>query len=251
MYDSTKSVSQVSLRKKIVALLLAALMVVGLGIMALPATTAYGNTGNEAAWNIDGIDSCPQGGLFTFETSGFDASAGSVNVNLKDGLDVVLLGTFAVDGKTGELVPNGSPVSDRTAVLIPSSANPNVAAEIQFVYVGQVNPACSIYPFEVIENPYADEIVFNYVPSTPPYIAIHNIVSWGAEREIFMKIDYQEDPPYYTSFELGEDGLFTTIIDLPADYASDNHVITFLAPPATIDDVYWPPISVSFTTQAS
>jgi hypothetical protein len=234
-----------NLRKSIIAVLLAALMVVGLSFMALP-SLASANTGYEQAWNPEGIDSCPQGGLFTFETSGFDANSGNVDVYLKDGLDVTLLGTFAVDPRTGELLPNGSPTSDRTTVLIPSSSAPNAAAELQFVYEGQSTPATSINPFEVIENPYADEIVFAYYTSTPPYIAIHNTASWGAGRTIFMKIDYQETPPFYTSFTLGQDGYFSTLIDLPADFASASHVITFLAPPATIDNVYWPPISVSF-----
>jgi hypothetical protein len=159
--------------------------------MALPslASAAVGNTGNENVWNVEGIYSTPQGGFFIFESSGFAANQGDVNVYLKNSTAITLLGTFTVDARTGALLPNDSPMTDRTSVLIPLTAIPTTLAELQFAYVGQEAVPAVLLPFTVTATPYQLTYVQG-LDGSIPYITVTDSNDWGPNRTVWVKLDY-------------------------------------------------------------
>jgi hypothetical protein len=197
--------------------------------MALPslASAAVGNTGNENVWNVEGIYSTPQGGFFIFESSGFAANQGDVNVYLKDGLTVTLLGSFTVDPKTGALLPNDSPMSDRTSVLIPLTANPNPGAELQFAYVGQeADPAVFLEDFAVTATPY--QLIYQEGEDNIPYVDVTGTNDWGPERTIWVKLDYAAEALEDT-LETDGTGFLSGTIYLPMGLTG-THTLTLLSP---------------------
>lgn len=240
MQDSTKSVPQVSLRKKIVALLLAVVMVAGLSFMALPATAAYAvsPTGNEHVDNPEGVYSCPQGGLFTFEGTGFVPNAG-IEVYLTS-LGMTL-GSFDIDAN-GNIEPNGVYTDDRCTVIIPLNA-PAQTTTLLFFYEGEAPATATFLNIDVTATQYQAQYSYAYWEDDELMIDINSTNSWGASRQIWIKIDYAEEPLAQT-IQTNRNGAFATTVVLPDLTPGTSHVITLLAPPMSST---FPAISVSHT----
>jgi hypothetical protein len=249
-----KTGTQLNLRGRIIAVLLAALMVAGMAFMALPSTTAnaVGATGNENVINPENVYSCPQGGLFTFVGTGFEEGA-TVSVTYEETGGI--LGTFPVDGRGNIYDPNNP---DRTTVVIPITEefpeSPySFDSSLSFDYLRPTPGPGFTLDITILTYPYPNQVIFepdSYEDAT--YVEIRNVdvygvdYSWGANRTIYVKIDYQEYPPFYTSFSTDGYGQFYEGIALPAGLSSGTHVLTLLAPLATIGNVDWQPISVSY-----
>jgi hypothetical protein len=243
------TIRKVSIRNRVIAVLLAALLVLGVGFMVAPPTNAYATTptGNEHVWNPEtpsGTPFCPVGGLFTFEGTGFVPNS-FVTIYLTTIGQT--LGTFDIDAN-GNIEPNGVYTDDRCTVIIPLNA-PVQETTLLFFYDGVGPETATSINIDITATPYEADYSDTYWDNDELKIDIDNADydSWGEEREIWIKIDYAEEPLEQTIMT-DVDGKFDVTVDLPDLVPGSTHVITLLSPPVSSD---FPAISVSHTFTVS
>jgi hypothetical protein len=217
--------TQLNLRSRIIAVLLAALMVV-VAFVALPPTSARAitPTGNEDVWNEFGFYSLPVGGLYTFETEGFVENS-TVEVRLT--LSGAVLGEFDVDG-SGVLEPNSDPTSDRTTVIISETTSPGPNGLSFFYKDGSSYDFAVALGITLLPNNYSAS--FKVVPdSSGGYVlqVDNNGSRWASNTTVTLKIDWAEEAA--GSFVTTDAGSFTAEITLP-NGLSGTHTFTLLAP---------------------
>ncbi|MDR1015417.1 MAG: hypothetical protein LBL86_10650 [Coriobacteriales bacterium] len=241
--------TRLSLKNRVIAVLLAALMVMGVSF-ALPSVAQAGVTDEPMVWNPEDTYTIPDGGMFTFESSGFDPERPTVTA--KPVLEPsVVLGVYEVD-EDGVLRDPDNP--ERTTFIVPLDTAPTLDFGIVFYYGEPEDPwapnfATGLF-LTVIANQYHPD--FEYDGSTTPQtvsVTNENDASWGAGRHIYVKYDFHE--AVYVSFFTDASGFFDEVIDLPLDMTPGYHAVTLLAFPETIDSVFYPQLSVSYTFSVS
>jgi hypothetical protein len=250
-----KTGTQLNLRSRIVAVLLAALMVLGVSFAGAnfaaadptdPATEpAVGitPTGDEYVYNPEDQYICPQGGLFRFSGEGFALNT-TIVVQLKS--TGALLGSFAIDND-GLIVPAISG-EKFAAIIIPEGTVPDSdsllfsyedGTELNLAYILEiiVSPTPYTASFEVVRNPNTGE----------RQLHVFNITSglWAPNTNVFFKIDYRDNPTY-GPFATGADGTFDAYINLPNSLINTGpHTFTLLAGEVTVGTDFYPRVSLS------
>lgn len=214
-----------SLRNRVIAVLLAALMVVGVAFMALPSTSARAvtPTGNEDVWNPIGVYSLPVGGLFTFETEGFVEDS-TVEVRLT--LSGTVLGEFDVDG-SGVLEPNGDPTNDRTTVIIPKATSPGDNGLSFYYKDGSSYDFAVELGIELLPNIYSADFEIVAIGGGLNALSLKSTSWWVPGVLVTLKIDWAEAGS--GTFTVDADGNFVEQITLPRGL-SGTHTFTLLAP---------------------
>jgi hypothetical protein len=242
-----------SFKNRIIAALLAALMVIGMSF-AMPAAFAdpvnpdtppavgVTPTGNE--W-IDSADTptpnyiCPRGGLYRFVGGDFVPNT-TVNVYLKS--SNALLGSFNIDS-SGDIEPAiaGEPYA---AVIIPEGTTPGADALV--VLYDDATFACAL-EVTILDAPYS--AYFEITGSSSAlYLHVTNNTPglWAPNLPVFFKIDYLEAPTYGPFYTDAVNGTFDEYIELPSSLAATGvHTFTLLAGDTTVGPTFYPRVSLS------
>jgi hypothetical protein len=218
-------------KNRVLIVLLAALMAVGLSFAGANIASAAGGdpdvapTEGERVWNPENDYTCPQGGMFRFDSEKFTPNATVVAQFDENG---VALGSYEVDGG-GRMEPaiSGEPYP---AFIVPKGTAPGTY-HLEFYYDGTASP---VYGFilTVSATPYT--AVFEIVgdPSTASrYLHVVNTTLgvWAPGNRISVKMDYK-DATVYGTFITGNDGTFDEYVPLPSSLIGTGiHTFTLLS----------------------
>ncbi|MDR3137258.1 MAG: hypothetical protein LBU07_07675 [Coriobacteriales bacterium] len=222
-----KTAAHFNLRTRVVAVFLAALMILGFSLLwTRPALADAPNV-----INPEGIYSCPVGGLFTFEGTGFDHEEGDIEVVLESTGEI--LGAFSIN-QDGTIEPNGAYTSDRTTVIIPRSAITAAYTDsLGFYYTDDPDTAVVVLDLELIPNPYRANITGSSSGSVTRITVTSKAGStgWIPSSNVYVKVDYSE--PQYAVFTSNNDGSINATVALAGAGIplSGWHTITLLSPP--------------------
>jgi hypothetical protein len=237
--------TQLNLRSRVIAMLLAALMVVGMAFMALPSTFAHAiePTGDEYVYNPEDQYVCPQGGLFRFAGEGFVEDT-TIVVELKS--TGVLLGSFDID-EDGNIVPaiTGEKFA---AVIIPAGTVPNEDALLFFYEDGTDLDYATFVDLEVSPTPYTAsfEIVRNLDGTRSLHVYNTTPGLWAPDTDVYFKIDYRDNPTYGPFTTDAVDGTFDVTWALPSSLINTGvHAFTLLAGEETVGTTFYPRVSIS------
>jgi hypothetical protein len=242
-----KASQNLNLRKSIIAVLLAALMVVGLSLYGFNVANAdptvpadpVGTVPNDGpnVINPQGYYALPAGGLFTFVGTGFEPNA-DIEVTLESSQQV--LKTFETDGN-GTIIDPDNP--ERTDVVIPRENAQLGLDHLLFSYATSDTERVTVFDRWIFVNwnPYTATILGVTESGVTAIYATSFDNFWAPGNTVYVKVDYSED--VYGSFTVGADGHFTeeVFLDGAGLPLYGNHTITLLAP------TYYnfPPASVS------
>jgi hypothetical protein len=245
----TKASQNLNLRKSIIAVLLAALMVVGLSfygfnvanadptVPADPVSTVP-NDGPDVI-NPQGYYALPAGGLFTFVGTGFEPNVG-IEVTLESRPGV--LKTFVTD-ENGTIIDPDNP--ERTDVVIPRENAQLGLDHLLFSYTTSGIERVTVFDrwIFVTWNPY-DAIITGSTDAGASTITVVSEEFWAPGNTVYVKVDYSE--AVYGSFPVDENGAFDIgDLELTGDLVPlyGEHTITLLAPayynfpPASVSEV--------------
>jgi hypothetical protein len=254
------------LRKRIVAVVLAALMVMGMtfvgagiasadptGPAAPAAAPAVTPTGDEFVYNPEQPTpsyTVPQDGYYKFVGEDFVPETEIVVILGYTGYTNVLVGTFEID-EDGIILANiaGDPYP---GVIIPKDT-PVGAATLKYYYKDGMTLAYTL-GITVAENPYRAnlKIVYDFGNGNK-FLNVDNADQtpslFAPDLPIYVKVDYAESPvygPFYTDSY----GYFNTRVALQGSglptIAPGNHTFTLLASEKTVDSVFYPRVSLSY-----
>jgi hypothetical protein len=234
------TIRKVSLKSRIIAVLLAALMIVGMSFYGFSATTADAAgagvtpTGNEWILNPEVPENftVPVGGLYRFE--GGDFVPNTTVAFFANDSSGALLGTFSVDGN-GDLVPA---IADEpyVAIIIPEATSIG-GIYLQPYYVtgtqlDEIDSPDAVRKLNILSNPYSADFSILFNPLTGDRVLhVENLIpgSFPSGWNIYMKIDYLESP-YYGPIPTSGTGTLNADYTLPASLTNTGvHTFTILA----------------------
>jgi hypothetical protein len=245
-----------SFKNRIIAVLLAALMVIGMSFAMpvafadpidpdTPPAVGVTPTGDEYVYNPEGQYLCPQGGLFRFAGEGFVPNA-TIIVELKNA--GVLLGSFDIDA-IGNIVP-AIRGEQYAAVIIPEGTAPDDDL-LDFFYEDgtdftAIPTAATI--LTILPSPYSADfsIDLNLTTGVRYLHVTSDVVGlWAPNQDIYFKIDYRDNPTY-GPFTTNADGTFDAYWPLPSSLINTGvHTFTLLTGDASSGSVNYPRASIS------
>jgi hypothetical protein len=202
--------------KRVLIILLAALMLVGLSFAGAPNAYADGTVTNPN----DNYD-VPQAGYFTFEGTGFTPNDA---VTVKLASSGATLATFTVNASGIIVTDTGSTT---TRVVIPAgTATGDDELDFYTTTGGSSIPeaTCDI---TVTLNDYAADITSDINEDGDQYIQVSG-TDWAPNVTVNLKIDLAPGPGA-TTFTTDANGNFGGTFVLPSELSGD-HIITLLAP---------------------